>query len=292
MLVDELRHVEHRHLLLSVEHGLEVVVSIDHATLLGVLQIVLLDIHPQLLGDLGTRHRLATDDCGEFGRRRHRLHECGIRLTSYGLLGWSLLLGWCLLGGCLLGGCLLWRCLLRWGLLLGRALLLRWHTISCECGNSGRGASYSVECGAQWGKCYFSHENASFPPGQRDLCLNPPSAAVETALFRDTRAQHRSCYQLAERTATRPPTSTESGRSHHCTVTESPRIATMGSLAGMAGCEMITLCSKMCPMVCESASPTVFSSPFGSSYATTSLSPTPATETCDGWSPYATGTGE
>src|SRR5665213_1337564 len=167
MLVDELRHVEHRHLLLSVEHGLEVVVSIDHATLLGVLQIVLLDIHPQLLGDLGTRHLLATDDCGEFGRRRHRLHECGIRLTSYGLLGW----------------CLLWRRLLRWGLLLGRALLLRWHTISCECGNSGRGASYSVECGAQWGKCYFSHENASFPPGQRDFMLKPAVGSSRDRAF-------------------------------------------------------------------------------------------------------------
>src|SRR5665213_1533156 len=126
-----------------------------------------------------------------------------------------------------------------------------------------------------------------FPPGNAILCLNPPSAAVETALFRDTRAQHRSCYQLAERTATRPPTSTESGRSHHCTVTESPRMTTVGFLAERVGCDMVTLCSKMCPIVCESARPTVLRSPFGSSYATTSLSPTPATETSEGRSPYA-----
>src|SRR4051812_32405653 len=40
VLVDELRHLEHRDLALATEDGLELVVGVDHAALLGVLETV------------------------------------------------------------------------------------------------------------------------------------------------------------------------------------------------------------------------------------------------------------
>ena len=42
-------------------------VGVDAALVLGVLQAVLLDVVPQLLDDLGARHRLAADHGGQLG---------------------------------------------------------------------------------------------------------------------------------------------------------------------------------------------------------------------------------
>ena len=64
-------------------------VGVDHAPVLLVLQAVLLDVGPQLLGDLGARHRLRADDLGQRRAGRHRLHEGRIRFAG-GLLFHSL----------------------------------------------------------------------------------------------------------------------------------------------------------------------------------------------------------
>jgi hypothetical protein len=53
MIRDELRHLEHRHLLLSPEDRTELLVGVDKAPIDVVLQLVLLDVVPDLLGDIG-----------------------------------------------------------------------------------------------------------------------------------------------------------------------------------------------------------------------------------------------
>jgi len=50
---DELGELEHADGLLAVEHGLELVVGVDLRADLLVLQVVLLDVIPELLGELG-----------------------------------------------------------------------------------------------------------------------------------------------------------------------------------------------------------------------------------------------
>src|SRR5215831_6180841 len=101
VLVHQLRHVEHGHLRLAAEDGLELIVGVDHAAILRVLQVVLLDVLPELLGDLGARHRVRADDRRELSGRRHRFHERRIRRTLR-LFRWGLLRGG-LLPGALLG---------------------------------------------------------------------------------------------------------------------------------------------------------------------------------------------
>jgi hypothetical protein len=60
VLVDQFGHLEHVDLRLAAEDGLQRGVSLDHPPVLRVLQLVLLDVRPELLGDLGARNRLAT----------------------------------------------------------------------------------------------------------------------------------------------------------------------------------------------------------------------------------------
>src|SRR5229473_2145172 len=67
LLIHQLGHLEHRYLLLSPKYRTELVIGVDHPTLLGVLEVVLLDIRPEFLDDLGSRYRLVTDDF-----RQHR----------------------------------------------------------------------------------------------------------------------------------------------------------------------------------------------------------------------------
>ena len=47
-------------------------------------RLVLLDVVPHLLRDLGARHRLVADDGGQRGARGHRLHEGGVRSALLG----------------------------------------------------------------------------------------------------------------------------------------------------------------------------------------------------------------
>ena len=51
MRADEFRHLKHRNLLLAAKNDLELVIRIDHPFIGGVLQIVLLDVSPDFLGD-------------------------------------------------------------------------------------------------------------------------------------------------------------------------------------------------------------------------------------------------
>ena len=71
---DQLGHLEHADLLLAAEDGFEVVVGIDLGLLL-VLQAVLLDVGPELLGQLGAGKGLVPDDLGERVVGRDGLHE-------------------------------------------------------------------------------------------------------------------------------------------------------------------------------------------------------------------------
>src|SRR5687767_14411527 len=77
--IDQLRHLEHRDLLLAAEDGAEPVVGVDHATLLRILEPVALDVLPQLLRDLSAWHGTIAHYGGERSIRLHGLHECRIR---------------------------------------------------------------------------------------------------------------------------------------------------------------------------------------------------------------------
>jgi hypothetical protein len=55
VLVHQLRHFEHVDGRLAAEHRLQSVVRLDHPPVLLVLQTVLLDVGPELLGDVGAR---------------------------------------------------------------------------------------------------------------------------------------------------------------------------------------------------------------------------------------------
>ena len=82
VLADQLGHVEHADLSLAIEDDLHGGVGIDHALVLFVLKTVLLDISPELLGELCAGQWIGTDDGGKRGIRLNRLHESGVRFAS------------------------------------------------------------------------------------------------------------------------------------------------------------------------------------------------------------------
>ena len=82
MTRDELRHLEHRDLGLAAEDGLQLVVRIDLGLHLLVLEAILLDVGPELLGELRARERGRANDGAEDGIGRDRFHERSIRFTS------------------------------------------------------------------------------------------------------------------------------------------------------------------------------------------------------------------
>src|SRR5690606_11220725 len=77
VLVDEGRHLEHVHLRLAEDRA-QAVVGLDHALVLLVLQAVLLDVRPELLGQLGAGQRLGANDFRELRARRDGRHERGV----------------------------------------------------------------------------------------------------------------------------------------------------------------------------------------------------------------------
>src|SRR6185312_7629643 len=125
VLVDELGHLEHRDLALATEDRLELVVGVDHTTLLRILKPIALDVRPELLRDLGARKWVVSDDCTERRIRLLRRHEGGVGFA----LRAALLGG--LLRATLLGSALLRAALLRAALLGGllRTLLCS-HSLS------------------------------------------------------------------------------------------------------------------------------------------------------------------
>ena len=64
-------HLEHACRLLAKNLRM-LVVGVDLASILGILQVVLLDIFPDLTNHLATRQIVLTDDLGQIGRRGHR----------------------------------------------------------------------------------------------------------------------------------------------------------------------------------------------------------------------------
>src|SRR3982750_1727448 len=118
VLVAELRHLEHRDARLATEDRLQVLVGVDLPAVLGILQVLLLDIAPELLGHFRARKRSGSDDRAELSARGHRLHERCIGRTLRRLLGGLLRTGL----RRLLGATLLRRAFLRRGL-LGATLL-------------------------------------------------------------------------------------------------------------------------------------------------------------------------
>ena len=75
MARDELRHLEHADRLLAVEDRLQLVVGIDLGSHLLVLETILLDVVPELLGEIGTREGFRTDNRREGVIRLNRLEE-------------------------------------------------------------------------------------------------------------------------------------------------------------------------------------------------------------------------
>ena len=61
MSADELGELEHRDLLFA-EQGAQLVICINIATVLGILQVVFFDVVPDFLGDFGAWDCLGTDD--------------------------------------------------------------------------------------------------------------------------------------------------------------------------------------------------------------------------------------
>src|ERR1700681_1086261 len=74
MFVDESGHLEHGDLA-ATEDRTEVLVSVDHAAVLRILETLPLDVLPELLRDFRARHRRAANYRGEIAARLHRLHE-------------------------------------------------------------------------------------------------------------------------------------------------------------------------------------------------------------------------
>ena len=81
MLGNKLGHLEHADLALAAEYSFQLVIGVNHGLLGFVLQSVLLDILPEFLRDLSTRHCLIADDFAEFGAGGHWFHKSRIWLT-------------------------------------------------------------------------------------------------------------------------------------------------------------------------------------------------------------------
>lgn len=82
VLRDELRHLEHRDLLLAAEDSLEGVIRVDVGPLLLVLEFVLLDVVPKLFGDFAARDGLGSDDRSQHLIGLNGFHQGGVRFAG------------------------------------------------------------------------------------------------------------------------------------------------------------------------------------------------------------------
>src|SRR5688572_3541520 len=167
VLVHELGHVEHRDLGLAAEHRLQLLVGVDHAAVVLVLQIVLLDVVPELLRHLGARDRGGANHWCKRCRRGHGLHE-GRVWRALRLLRWGLLLrGGPFACGLLRGG-FLPSALLAGGLLLGSGhRLISWWVIETRSRaantNPSRHKLKTLGLYAIGREGHFPYENRCFP---------------------------------------------------------------------------------------------------------------------------------
>lgn len=77
MFSDEFRHLEHIHRILA-KHRLEGRVIVDVPLVFRILEILALDVGPELLRHFRTGHRPSTYHDREFWADLHRLHERGV----------------------------------------------------------------------------------------------------------------------------------------------------------------------------------------------------------------------
>ena len=85
---NQLGHLKHRYLLLAAENHFQLGIRIDHAAIRGILQIIRLDVIPDLLGDLGARYRFGADDFREFFGWGDGFGESAVRLAFF--FGWGI----------------------------------------------------------------------------------------------------------------------------------------------------------------------------------------------------------
>ena len=64
MAGDQFGHLEHVDLRFAAKDRLQLIVGHDFPLVAGILEIVFLDVIPELLGDFGSRYRLAANNCG------------------------------------------------------------------------------------------------------------------------------------------------------------------------------------------------------------------------------------
>lgn len=86
MLADQASQFKHGDLGFA-KHLLELVVSIDVALVLGVLETILLDVVPDFLGDGAAGLCSAANDCSQNGVRLHGFHEGGISFALSDFFG-------------------------------------------------------------------------------------------------------------------------------------------------------------------------------------------------------------
>ena len=80
---NKLGHLEHCDFALTAENDLELIVGQNVALIARILQIVRLDILPELFHDLAAGHRALAGDFLKFGREVHRFEECWICCSNH-----------------------------------------------------------------------------------------------------------------------------------------------------------------------------------------------------------------
>src|SRR4051794_37015259 len=97
VLGEVLVHLEHGDAVLA-EHGLELLIRHDLALVLRVLELVRLDVVPNLAHHLGTGQRVCAHHGGKLFRRLQRLHQGRVDLLTRRALACAGRLGWGVLG--------------------------------------------------------------------------------------------------------------------------------------------------------------------------------------------------
>ena len=122
MFIDQLCHLKHTDLFFAVKDFFKLVIGVDHALVLAILQSIFVDIIPDLIRDFLAWNRLGANYGSQRSIRLQRLLQRGTAVTlsrsllSRGFLRWGFL-SWGLLNWSLLNWSLLSWGLLRWGLL-------------------------------------------------------------------------------------------------------------------------------------------------------------------------------
>jgi len=83
----QLGHLKHADLLLAIEYGFESFVGVDEGALFGVLQLVFLDVVPELFGELGAGEGFGTNHCRQFGVGLDGFQKCSVCFSFYGFFG-------------------------------------------------------------------------------------------------------------------------------------------------------------------------------------------------------------